>query len=77
MTDNIVLSRFGLYGLSSAQERVLKELPLCCLLSTVQLFNEWVENERCEFCELPFVFKSHMNAQDLSTLQQLDRTGKG
>ena len=77
MTEIMVLSRFGLYGLSSSQQRVLSELPVCCLLSTLQLFNEWVEDERFEFCELPFAFKSHMNEQDLSMLQRLVGKGRG
>ena len=77
MAESMVLSRFGLYGLSSTQEHVLRELPVCCLLSTVQLFHEWVEDGRYEFCELSFAFKSYMNEQDLSTLQQLDEMWRG
>ena len=77
ITENVALNQFGVYGLSSAQERVLCGLPLSAILSTMQLFGEWVKDERYEFSDLPFIFKSHMSEQDLSSVQQLDKTWKG
>ena len=75
--ENRVFNELRVNGLSNTQEHVLRELPLCSLLSAMQLFIEWVQDGRYDFCELPIAFKSHMNEHDSSTIQQLDKTWKG
>lgn len=68
------LNEIGIKSAQPSHLSCLADLNVCSTYNCLELFVEWVDEERYDFCLLPFPLKVHMNFQDekliLSSLRQ-------